>query len=740
MSKLVKQTNEIVELAVRAQYHEKQWDSYWHPNVERFVDDTAFIHISTNTPNDLKMLKVNKQPQIQFNITKPYVARENSKFLEMQPSFTFKVKDGFPVTPKNLAISKFLQGYFAATYRPQDNDYALSKARKDCTNGGFSGLFVYPDYVNDFSTHQKVCIRKVRNVCQMGFDPMAEDMTKSDGEFAFYREYPSIAEIKRKYGKKAAAAVSTKGNQQVAGYYPEQRIENDEVIRLTCYYYKEWYKEKIVELSTGQMMRKKLADEVIKAWRPGKMSVKISIAEERDVDRYRICKLVYSNNGYVLEHDTDTLWNELPLIYVDGQSEMIATDTSGTAMRQMTSSLITHAIDIQRTKNAMGQSIVMAAQNIGVTKWSVSLQALPQETALQKGFFDPDTTRAVLWNESDPKNPNMRTTPPREVNFGGATPDQFQMFTYMDTLFQSAMATFDPSTPSISRNDMSGKAIYAGDAQAQMVSQPGMLGMTAAMAQAAKIELHLMTKLIKDERMMPQTTNGSDITHVMVNGQDDPDGISLDFDSDMFSIEVSPGVSTQLQKTQTLESLLSTAKILPSFAQFCNDPETIPHILRLLPGGDLDRFILQYDEYLEKMKKNPPQPTPDQINAQIQQEKLKLQSRELDLKAIGAIIDERIKLRAQNIQIAADALDAETQQTKDDATIITAIAKTDQADTEMELRRQEVDAENTGHMVELLTSVDDHHMKREQHEMNKESHAKMMNEPLEANGDDKTVD
>lgn len=734
MSKPIKQTNAIVDLVTKAKNHEKEWDQYWHGNVESFVNDTMFINVSTNTPNDLKMLKVNKQPQIQFNITKPYVARENSKFLEMQPSFTFKIKDGFPVTPKNQLLAGFLQNLFAATYRPQDNDWALAKARNDCTNGGFSGLYIYPDYVNNHTTHQKVCIKKVDNVCQMGFDPTAKTKTKEDGEYCFYREYPSVAEIKRWYGVKAAEAASTRAGRQTVGY--EERMDSDETVRVTYYWYKKWYKKTIVKLSTGQHMDKALAKEVIEAWKPGKMSIKISIVEEREVDRYSICKLVYAHNGYVLEHDANTLYNELPIVYVDGQSEMVATDTTGTMMHQRTASLIQHAIDIQRTKNAMGQSIVGAAQNIGVTRWSVSLQALPQKLELQKAFFDPDAGRAVLWNEVDPKNPNTRLTPPREVNFPGATPDQFQMFTYMDTLFQSALATFDPSTPSISRNDMSGKAIYAGDAQAQMVSQPGMLGMTAAMAQLAKIELHLLTQIIKDERSMPQTTNGSDIDHVPVNSQD-PNGISFDFDSDMFSIEVSPGVSTQLQKTQTLESILNTAKLLPSVAQFCNDPETVPHILRLLPGGDLDRFILQYDKYLEKMKQQPPQPSPEQISAQNDQQKLELEKTAQELKAFEMMMDGKLKTRDQDITLLKTMADVQSGQEKDDVEAAQALAGIDNQAMEMELKKQAIDAENLGHAVDLLKGADEHQIKLEQHEMAKQNHAKMMRESTQqSNGAD----
>ncbi|MES2218958.1 MAG: hypothetical protein V4501_11170 [Pseudomonadota bacterium] len=734
--KAVKQTDKLVELVVQAKNHEKDWDSYWHPNVENFVSDTAFIHVSTNTPNDLKMLKVNKQPQIQFNITKPYVERENSKFLEMQPSFTFNIRHGFPVTPKNIALSNALRLYFGATYRPQDNDYALAKGRKDCTNGGFSGFFIYPDYINDYTTHQKVCFKKVDNVLQMGFDPMAKEMTKCDGDFAFYREYPTLAEIKRHYGAKAAEAASTRASRNASGY--PRNIDSDETVRCTYYYYKEWYKTRIVKLSTGQHMAEKLAKEVIKAWKPGRMAIKPEIIEAREVDRYRICKLVYAYNGYVLEHDTDTVYNELPLVYVDGQSELIASDTTGTTMRQMTASLIKHAIDIQRTKNAMGQSIVMAAQNIGVTKWSVSLQALPQETAMQKGFFDPDTTRAVLWNEYDPKNTMNRTTPPREVSFSGATPEQFQMFTYMDQLFQSSMATYDPSAPGMANNNMSGKAIYAGDAQAQMVSQPGMLGMTAAMAQLAKIELHMMTQLIKDERQIPQTTNGTDIDYIWVNKLEE-DGISLDFDSDMFSIEVSPGVSTSLQKAQTLESIVSTAKVLPTFAQFCNDPKTIPHILGLLPGGDLDVFRLQYNEWLKKQEQQPPQPNPQQIQDQLAQQKLALQGKELDFKVVQALGQNMLKKRDQDIQVGTAILNAEVAQAKNTANIITAIAKVDEGATEMELKQERVDAENTRSGEQALLEMDEHAMKREKHEMDKQSHAKMMSELPKQSGESESA-
>jgi len=400
----------------------------------------------------------------------------------------------------------------------------------------------------------------------------------------------------------------------------------------------------------------------------------------------------------------------------------------------MTASLIKHAIDIQRTKNAMGQSIVMAAQNIGVTKWSVSLQALPQETAMQKGFFDPDTTRAVLWNEYDPKNTMNRTTPPREVSFSGATPEQFQMFTYMDTLFQSAMATYDPSAPGMANNNMSGKAIYAGDAQAQMVAQPGMLGMTAAMAQLAKIELHMMTQLIKDERQLPQTTNGTDIDYIWVNKLEE-NGISLDFDSDMFSIEVSPGVSTSLQKAQTLESLVSTAKVLPTVAQFCNDPKTVPHILRLLPGGDLDAIRLQYDEWLEKQEQQPPQPNPQQVQDELAQQKLALQGKELEFKVAQAVGQNILKKRDQDIQVGTAILNAEISQSKNTANIVTAIAKVDEGATEMELKQERVDAENTRSGEQALLDMDEHAMKREKHEMDKESHAKMMSEPTDKEPD-----
>lgn len=724
MTRGIKQSEKLAELVSQCKKRVMDWDSVWAENITGFVSDTNFIYMSTNTPQDLQMLEANNQPQIQFNITKPYVTREISKFMEMQPSFVFKIKDGFPVTKEGVALSNMLKNYFAATYRPSENNYAFSKARRDCVAGGWSALYVYPDYINDHTTEQKVYIRKSANSCLVGFDPTADHITKRDGDYAFEKRFTKLSEIRREYGKKAAELCSDKQGRAQNAYAVKQAVY-DETLCVVYFYYKEWYKETIVKLSNGMHATEADALAFISRWKPGKLDVKITIVETREVDRYKICKLVYAENGYVLEHDKNTLWNELPLIYMDGESQELATDSSGMNMRQVTSSIIRQAIDIQRTKNAMGQAIVASTQNIGVTRWLVSRQAMPDKIELQNAYTDPDAARVVIWNEVDPKNPDARLTPPREVDFPGAKPEQLQMFSYMDTLFQSAMATFDPSTPSISRNDMSGKAIYAGDAQAQMISQPGMLGVTAAMAQAAKIELHLMTQLIKDPRQLPQMTNGSKVEHTWVNT---PGGISMDFDAAMFSIEVTPGVSTELQKSQALDSILTTAKLLPTVAQFCDDPETIPLILRLIPGANLDSFIVAYDTWLEKQKQKPQQPNPQVMQAQTDQMKAQTEAKNVQVKELQTIVNAKLKERDQNISLLETVANVLSQEQKDDVGAVTALAKVDQADTELELEKQQTDAENTRSALDALVAMKSDQREDEKHEMAKQMHVKAMTE------------
>lgn len=720
---LPQQDQALVDLVTKAKNDEMDWNSYWQPNIQGFVNDSNFIYHSTNTPKDLEILALNNQPQVQFNITQPFVIREVARFAEMQPYFQFKIRDGFPLTPVNQLLCDYLSGYFQLSYKPSNNNYAFTTVRKDAISGGFSGLKMGHAYLSDYTTEQHVTLRAQENPCIVGYDPTSKHITKKDGDFAFERIFTKKSEIRRKYGKEAADAVDTRASKANVGY--PDRLTDDETICLTYYWYKEYYTEKLVKLSTGAHMPKALADEVIKSWKPGLLQVKPTIIEERDVERYKICLLVYAENGYVLEHDKDTIYNDFPLIYVDGKSELLAADTDGIQRRQVTSSMIRSSVDIQRTKNAMGQAILASTQNIGVTRWLVSQQAMPKQEELKNAYQDPDAARVVIWNEVDQANPNSRNSPPREVDFPGAKPEQFQMFTYMDTLFQAANAIFDPSTPSIASNDMSGKAIIAGDAQAQMMAQPGMLGIIGAMEQAARIELHMMTKLIRDERELQYSDNGVDIKTFKVN---EAGGIMMDFDANMFDIQVTLGVSTELQKTHTLEALMDAAKVMPSMNAFLNDPEIVPHILRLVPGANLDNFILAYDAWLKKQQSQPPQPNPQQMQMQVEQEKINLGKESNRIKEAQMILDAVQKKRDQQIKEQEMIINAQSASERDDATVAAAFAKIDESVANQEIARQDRDAENVRSSIDAMKLMNEEHREQERHEMAKAEHFKRMNE------------
>ena len=298
---------------------------YFKDNFRRFTKFMKFVYDTALSPDDNAKLKALKKPNLEFGVLEAYINRRVGEFAQHEPNLEVRAADGLSTKQIDDSLIKTIEvveGHCREIIDNVTNDGFRSTLYKDTMGGGFSVAEIYTDYLHDMTFEQCIKVERVFNPCLCGFDPLARESHKGDGQYCFKISPRTKDEFEEEYGKDSTQGLSFARNVSVDGFNWSYENDQQKILLVVDYFCKERKKEKIAKLSNGHVILSKHYDQLLEIWAAeGRIEQPPVIVEERkshiqSIWHYRLCE------NKVLEA-RETNYEYLPLVFFDGNSVTI---------------------------------------------------------------------------------------------------------------------------------------------------------------------------------------------------------------------------------------------------------------------------------------------------------------------------------------------------------------------------------------------------------------------------------
>lgn len=599
----------------------KQSRLYWKKNIEMYRRFVKLVFNTSITSDTAAKLDTLNKPAIEFNILEAMISRLRGEFAKQEPSISVRAADGVTlsqITDELIDQMEVVESYMREVLLSSTNDNLQYNIFSDELSGGYSAAKVYVDYTNEMSFDYQFKFERVFDPKMVGFDPMARESHKGDGQYC-YEIIPMRRDaFEREFGKEYSDKMQFSKTLEGFQWAYRDEYEQEDIVIVVDYYEKVKKKMKIVKLSNGHVINAKHYDQMVEMWNStGTIKQAPLIVEERQtiietIDRYRICDTA------ILEH-VQTDYRYLPIVFFDGNSiEMQDGDNSPNY--QMTRPFVYHAAGIQQLINFAGQSVGAELQNMVEHKWIAAFESIPANKEYQKAYTNPQVASVLVYNAFYNKNPEIPLPPPREV-VRTPTPQIIQdVFFNSNQMTQMILGSYD-TVLGTNSNQLSGKAIQQGALQSNGAAIPYLVGYIKGLNRIAQIILDLIPKYIVTPRTIPVRRANGRRGYQLINHEGVEDSISMQFDAKAMQVRVEAGVNSTIQKQVALEEITSMMQASPLFAEFINSMglETLLDNMDIRGIDYLKQQAVKFMEQVEAAKQNPPPPSEAQIIAEAQE-------------------------------------------------------------------------------------------------------------------------
>ena len=230
----------------------EQSREYFQRNIDRYNEFMRFVFKTSLSSEDIAALNELGKPTIEFNIVEALISRLRGEFAKQQPGLTVRAADGIPtqmLTPTFTQQINVVEAHLRAIFFDASNDKMEYNVYSDLLAGGFSAMRVFTDYVNEMSFEQNINVERVFDPTLCGWDPMARDSHKGDGQYCFELFPMTRKEFEDDYGTKLSDSMNYTRN--IGGFGWSYKSEKEDIILVCDYYEKKRKRVKIVKLSNG---------------------------------------------------------------------------------------------------------------------------------------------------------------------------------------------------------------------------------------------------------------------------------------------------------------------------------------------------------------------------------------------------------------------------------------------------------------------------------------------------------
>lgn len=708
--------------------------NYFKENYTRFREFKKYVFRETINEQQRSMLQQLNRPVIEFNLGAGSVNRLLGEFADHEPGIEVSPAEGVPVGQDVLDV---VEGSIRHTLYEANKHSFSNRIYKDMLGGGFAVAKVWTDYSSPMSFNQQIYWSHVFDSTMVGFDPLARDPHKGDGQFSF-EIFPMLEdEFKRNYPNVEIKSVSYIRDIESFNWSYKD-TSNQKIILVADYYEKKYKKVQIVRLADGKVMTVKRYKEMKQYWEEQQFIEQIPVVVGKP--RWTTLEIIVNYKlieDQILSYE-ETDYTFLPHVFFDGNSEILTQGTSNCTY-QFCKPYYFHAKGAQDLMNFSGMAIANNIENMSMSKFIVKKEAIPQEQDYIEAITDPQRANTIVVNAYSENNPDKPIPEPiREVVNVPLPPDVGQTFNGAVGLVQAILGSM-ASNPVNGQSFISGKAIVESLSADNASAMPYVTGYLAGLGQMATIHVDLLPKYIVGKRTIPIVQKNGDKIYQDVNVEGKP---SLNYEERAIKVNVEAGVNFQVQKNQALQQIIALMQASEGFSGFMNSEEGLKILTKNLTiyGADelqeaVPKFIEQQQQQQQQAmqaQQQAMQQDPRMIKAQADVQKVQLEAQEMQLKEAQQQFDNQIqiaKLANEKILVDSKVLEAEAKvsQAQIDSAVALEKAQTslethalDSATKLAEIHSREHDKAIKSHAAELAERKLEHEIKQSKREQDNE--------------------
>lgn len=674
----------------------ESWYSYWGDNIQRFSSFTTFTYLTALTTDEKNKLLALGKPPVEFNFIEGLINTQLGDFSAQEPIPTAFLSNGAEVDDANLAMLKFLENHIREKLSAAGSDNAGRKIYADQLGGGFGVGEIYLDYVGKYSFDKEPFWRWKKDPVMCGFDPMAEETHKGDGDYCFELEVRRADDAAQEYGINPEKLQSA----GAGGTFNWAYEHNEEKYVIICYFYEKKKKKiTLIQLDNGRIMNKKDYPALVEMWQErrifGLPPAPLPGREKREIIETIVC---YTICGYEVLDYAKTDYSFLPLVYFPGNSKYLKRGDRTPAV-EVTRPYAFHAKDTQKVCNYSGQTMVSDIENLITHPLMAAVESLPDDYLSE--WRKPQRPGILLYqayNEDGTTNPlpvNIPHTPlPQIVE---------NLFMTAPKISQTILASYD-SVLATNEKNVSGVAIQRGKMQTAAAVTPFIENYVASLNRVGEIFVDLICKYYVTPRTIPVKDASGRRSYQVINDPTKEGNLNISYKPGEIGIRIEAGVNMAIQQELALEQVTKYSQANPQFQAFMGDVG-LPFILDNMNIRGIDELKKLADDWIKQQQMlkeqamNQPNPEAMVAEAMAQAELEKVQ-----------VMREGQQLRAQEKQgeLVIDAAKVANEKLKVDAQIAEIMSEIDNKNAKIELEQERVDSENARSAVEAAINLGKH--------------------------------
>jgi hypothetical protein len=621
---------------------------YFKENYDRFNKFCSMVFRSTLTAQQKMFLLSKNRPIMEWNILLPPISRLRGEFGKHQVEVKVNGKNGQEIgkdagTFEDIGLIDFVEGHMRYQFHDMKVNGVEYDLMTDVLVGGFAGAKVWHDYEDPYSFDQRIYCAPVWDATLFGFDPMAKDKDKNDGEF-FFEAYPQNKEKFEEEYKDVDLEGLAEIN-AVSSLKWSYHSQNEDIVLLVDYYYKKKKKKKLVLLSNGESMLMDEYKEFEQEWRQREnIGLEVrqipQIVDERMTEVCSIHRMKMIGTQILEEEETDL--PSFPYVYIDGNSELIK-NPDNSYVQYMTRPYVYDAVGAQNMRNFAGQNLIYGMMKQVQSPFMASTDNLRGQDA--EPWRNPQDANVLTYNAYKDDNPEIPLQPPIPIQPQALPPEIMQTFEISGKVCEESLGAFDASLAKLTEHETSGKAYSEIQSMSNAAAKPYVDNMILGIQSIAAKFLELIPMVYTTPRSIPILDAQGRKKYVKINQEG---GITINFRPHDLEVKIEAGASFGIQQDRALQALNATAKAFPGFAEFIHAKglHIITDNLRDIRGSE--ELIMLAEEYtaeMEQMKQMMAgQPNPEQAKTDLAREKLMMESQLSERKMMTE--DRQTKIKA----------------------------------------------------------------------------------------------
>jgi hypothetical protein len=662
---------------------------YFKENSRRYHEYRKYCYKTTVNEQQKALLHRQHKPVVEFNIVESYVSRLLGEFAKHEPSIEVMPAEGVPVGHEVLEL---VEGHIRhILYQANKSNFAY-EVYKDLLTGGFSVAKVWTDYASPMSMEQNIKLHRAFDVTMCGFDPMARNAPKDDGNWSFEIYPMTLQDFHQQYPDVNVSQISY--TKEIEGFnWSYKDAKEQKTVLVADYYEKKKKRVKIMKLANGKVITEKNYKKLQAYWEQEQLieQFPIVVGKPRWTELETVCRYTLIESQIIEREETD--YTYLPHVFFDGNSVILTQDNSNTTYL-MTRPYIYNAKGAQDLKNFAGQSWANYLENLIQHKFIVKKEAIPQEEDYLKALTNIQQASTVVVNAYSENNPDKPIPEPiREVINAPAPPEIMNAFQMTEATTQTILGSY-ASNLGKNDNDLSGKAVIESASVGNSAAMPYVVGYLQSLAHVANIIVDLMPKYLVGQRTIPVVNLKGEKEYKEINREGRP---YLDYEERAIHVNIEPGVNFQVQKNQALTQIIALMGVSEEFNKFMNSPQGLPILVKNLTVHGADELEEAIPEWLQQQQQQQQQQMqmaqqmamqqPQMIKAQAEMQKIQHQAEQDQIE--------------NQFEIARLAIDKELA----DAEILTAQSKVTQSQIDSAVRLEEAQTSEVNHALETAAKL-----------------------------------